>query len=691
MTIGGDSYGKVSRPRVRDQDLARSNIIERVEEMAGEGFVYPSHDALEGRACDLVMKGGITSGIVYPLAACELARQYRFRSIGGSSAGAIGAVMVAAAEYGRDSGGFRRLAQIPKKLGPHLGELFTAGPRTSTALAALKAWLQPNQPMTERVGNVLRTLVGAQRRPFLVGLLGVVLLGLGGALVAAGLPHDGGDWTRLVLVTALLIVPLALVTGLLIAIVAEAQATRANLATQGFGVCIGSDGPEAHLGRGAEPGPFTDWMTAEIDRIADVEGPLTIGDLWGPDPDKPEIELKVMTTNLTLGRPQTFPFKERTYLFDPKELEAYFPPKVIACLMRDQRPATTKDGHHLLAEPEPRPPAAAPPHPATPDNRPESRHAVIRLLGRLGTGVLRLLGWAVPDNPHAPADGEHHPLYWLPPSHELPVILAARLSLSFPGLISAVPLWRVDYSNNVGTDDDKRYRAKRCWFTDGGLTANFPVHFFDSPFPSRPTFAIDLQAYPDRYPDQDVFYPGPGQAGLHPRFRTITSMQGFGAGLLDTMQYWADNAQSGLPGYRDRIVQVRLRPNEGGMNLQMPDDVVYSAAEKGRQAAEQLRKRFDFDDHRWVRYLTVIGRMQDAVDLMESRWRHDLPGDVAGYMDFVRNRARERPYQRNDAWRTDAVARTNALLMFASCAHDTPDFLAEAPKPDPDLRITPHF
>ena len=114
------------------------------------------------------MKGGITSGIVYPLAACELARQYRFRSIGGSSAGAIGAVLVAAAEHGRDTGGFRRLAEIPIKLGPHLGDLFTAGPSTATALAVLKGWLQPEQPKRQRIGHVLRTLVGAQRRPFLV-------------------------------------------------------------------------------------------------------------------------------------------------------------------------------------------------------------------------------------------------------------------------------------------------------------------------------------------------------------------------------------------------------------------------------------------------------------------------------------------------------------------------------------------
>src|SRR6516165_2137394 len=67
--------------------------------------------------CDMVMKGGITSGIVYPLAICELARTYRFRNLGGTSAGAIAAATAAAAELGRGAGGFQRLAALPRWLG----------------------------------------------------------------------------------------------------------------------------------------------------------------------------------------------------------------------------------------------------------------------------------------------------------------------------------------------------------------------------------------------------------------------------------------------------------------------------------------------------------------------------------------------------------------------------------------------
>ena len=48
--------------------------------------------------CDLVMKGGVTSGIVYPLAVQKLSTEYWFKNIGGTSAGAIAAGVTAAAE-----------------------------------------------------------------------------------------------------------------------------------------------------------------------------------------------------------------------------------------------------------------------------------------------------------------------------------------------------------------------------------------------------------------------------------------------------------------------------------------------------------------------------------------------------------------------------------------------------------------
>src|SRR5215469_15616527 len=70
--------------------------------------------------CDLVMKGGITSGVVYPLAITELSQRYLFKNIGGTSAGAVAAVITAAAEYGKrqgNRGSYNQLGALPRELG----------------------------------------------------------------------------------------------------------------------------------------------------------------------------------------------------------------------------------------------------------------------------------------------------------------------------------------------------------------------------------------------------------------------------------------------------------------------------------------------------------------------------------------------------------------------------------------------
>ena len=104
--IGG--YGKEARYTLGAADPATMLAI------AG-----PPGDVLSGRpsitsdtvaayakaSLDLTMEGGTTSGVVYPLAVCELATNFRFRNVGGASAGAIAAALTAAAELGRSSAG----------------------------------------------------------------------------------------------------------------------------------------------------------------------------------------------------------------------------------------------------------------------------------------------------------------------------------------------------------------------------------------------------------------------------------------------------------------------------------------------------------------------------------------------------------------------------------------------------------
>jgi hypothetical protein len=44
-------------------------------------------------------------------------------------------------------------------------------------------------------------------------------------------------------------------------------------------------------------------------------------------------------------------------------------------------------------------------------------------------------------------------------------------------------------------------------FSDGGITSNFPVHFFDNALPRWPTVSLNLGIHPDDAPHQDVWLP----------------------------------------------------------------------------------------------------------------------------------------------------------------------------------------
>lgn len=103
-----------------------------------------------------MLKGGVASGIVYPQAILTLAEKYRFRSIGGSSAGAIAAALAAAAEFGREAGGFEVLDGIRRDL-LHEGAIF--------------ALFQPSErtrPLWETLIRFLGTPSGGALTPWVV-------------------------------------------------------------------------------------------------------------------------------------------------------------------------------------------------------------------------------------------------------------------------------------------------------------------------------------------------------------------------------------------------------------------------------------------------------------------------------------------------------------------------------------------
>src|SRR6478609_4751965 len=105
--------------------------------------------------CDMVMKGGITSGVVYPKAVTEIAKTHTFKSIGGTSAGAIAAAAAAAAQLGKHrnapAGGFALLEGLPSFLREQNGSGHTN----------LFTFFQP-QPETRRVFEVLTSVLNCK-------------------------------------------------------------------------------------------------------------------------------------------------------------------------------------------------------------------------------------------------------------------------------------------------------------------------------------------------------------------------------------------------------------------------------------------------------------------------------------------------------------------------------------------------
>ncbi|HEY0511799.1 MAG TPA: SuhR protein [Thermoanaerobaculia bacterium] len=590
--------------------------------------------------CDIIMKGGITSGVVYPLAVSELARTYRFRNIGGTSAGAIAAALTAAAELGRSSagGGFSKLDELPGILRTRLLSLFQPSPGTRPAFEVLLSCMGKGSI----AGKGLRGVGKILRLHWFFALLGALLgAGLWFLLVMAPLAADrgrAGTWIVLGVV--------ALVCGVIGAALRFLTGSWRALNGNGFGLCNGFDQVKG------QPPPLTPWLADLLNVTAgrDPSGsPLTFGDLWGPgsrdaqeaDASQRQINLEVMTTNLTHGWPLRLPFVSHEFFFDPAELGLYFPPSIVQWLIEHPYRPQEADDENLIA----------------------------------------LLIRQTPFRP-------------LPAPADLPVVVAARMSLSFPGLISAVPLYAVDWSRTKNYDAKKEGRApdlERCWFSDGGIGSNFPVHFFDGLLPRRPTFGINLRPFHPDHPrdpndeSKNVRFPTATGQGAAPAWTPIPNVLAFATTIVKTMQNWVDNTQMRLPGYRDRVVHVFLDPDEGGMNLNMPPSLIETLMRRGQAAGDKL-SGFDWDGHRWTRYLTAMSQLQTKLGGMEGVY-------ASGFRDFLlQHESTQKPYRHPAAWKKFAIAGTDPLMTVVQAWAKDPSgyqYTDDAPRPEPELRIGP--
>ncbi len=474
--------------------------------------------------------------------------------------------------------------------------------------------------------------------------------------------------TGIALLGAILLIVAGASVGGLVACalqLARAYAALSDKQRSFFGFCSGSRGAGADEPRSGEKLPLTDWLHQGINDLAGRrfgDAPLTIGDLHGKPPvdgRDASISFQMVTTNLSQAQPTLFPNDDRRLLFDEKDMARFFPASVVA---------------HLKSHP---------PLPRRRNARPSADEVVV-----------------LPEGFH-----------FLPAGGDLPVVVATRLSLSFPVLLSALRLYSIKGSAFRAArayHDRTRGRfpldvtrdLEENWFSDGGIAANFPLSIFDAWVPSRPTFGIDLRDAPTagRVPRpaqaESVILPRAGDRDdTLARPAPIPDLMALFLAMLDTARSSRDNSQAAMASYRERVATVYLAPDEGGLNLGMSDQALAEIKKKGEKAGRLFVTQFSRDEHLWVRTRLLMSHLEE--ELAKVMRAHGTPG---GSLAPLRDRYREifakqasltgaaRFYRPEEQpWCDEAEKRIEKLLVLVEQWHEAQAAWAQTHPDDPEL------
>jgi len=197
-----------------------------------------------------------------------------------------------------------------------------------------------------------------------------------------------------------------------------------------------------------------------------------------------------------------------------------------------------------------------------------------------------------------------------------------------------------------------------------------------------------------------VFLPTENRHGWQRHYQSIATPLAAGElgrflfAVVATMQNWRDLLQARAPGYRDRIVHVSLQGDEGGMNLDMPQEVLTRIADKGSLAGARFCS-FSFENHYWIRWRNLASAYQRYT--LEVARTDDPAQQVLAYRAAYSMVARGEPappsYKLGSEDKRLASQHLWGLMVEQGRSWEDlgPDLTDGAPRPLPQMKVTPIY
>ena len=197
-----------------------------------------------------------------------------------------------------------------------------------------------------------------------------------------------------------------------------------------------------------------------------------------------------------------------------------------------------------------------------------------------------------------------------------------------------------------------------------------------------------------------VFLPVGANQGVTSSIDSVNGLSGFIGAIFNSAKDWQDINQTVLPGYRERIVRLYLKPDEGGLNLSMSSEQIAALTGIGKTAGNEILNKFIFEEHRWRRLLSAYAAIEEGLEAIKEDYGSMDKGSMSDFLkeykaSYEQDDLIAKSYKPKDLSEiVELIARLDKLAKLASDLTGQPirDNWGEngnMPRPSASLRVTP--